>query len=584
MKATRWLLPALCLLAAVLPAAADRGGYTIDRFDVELDVQSDSGLQVTERLEVLFSEARHGIYRTIPIRYTDPRGFQYGMGFKLIGVTDENGRSYGTRVRREGAYVNIRIGSASSTVNGRVVYVIRYRVTDALRRFDEFDELYWNATGTEWPTGIRVATATVRLPGPVEESDLQTAGYTGRFGSNEKAVTIETLDAGTIRFAAARPLKAREGLTVSVGWPHGLVTFPGPVAKAARFLSYNLVLIAPFLALGWLLYKYRSRGRDPEGARSVVVRYEPPKNLRPGEIGTLVDEKVDFRDITATVIDLAVRGYLKIEVTEEEQLFGLITSNETVFHRLKSGNDGELLPYEKMVLDGIFQDGEDSVKASDLANKFYKSVSTITKELYRRLTEQGYFAGDPSKVRTRYVAGGLGAGVAVFALGALWAAKGGGIMPYSMIMSILAGVATFILFIAFSWAMPRRTRKGVEARSWALGFEEFTGRVEAENLEADRKRNAFETLLPYAMALGVAKAWAKQFEGIYATGGTPGWYVSGGSPHVGFSTVAFQRSLESSMTRAAQSMQSSPRSSGGSGSGGGGFSGGGGGGGGGGSW
>ena len=153
-----------------------------------------------------------------------------------------------------------------------------------------------------------------------------------------------------------------------------------------------------------------------------------------------------------------------------------------------------------------------------------------------------------------------------------------------MIASGVAGVATLVLFVAFAQAMPKRTRKGVEARAWALGFEEFAGRVEADKLEMDRRRNVFESLLPYAMALGVAEKWAKRFEGIYAAGGAPGWYVVGGSHHTGFSTIAFERSLQSSMTHAAQSMKSSPRSSGSSGSGGGGSSGGGGGGGGGGSW
>jgi len=584
MKKLRFLLPVLCLLAAVLPATADRGEYVIDRFDVELDIQQDSTLIVTERLEVLFSEPRHGLYRSIPVRFTDPKGFQYGMGFELIGVTAEDGTPYGTRVSNKGAYVSIRIGSASRTVNGRVVYVVRYRVTDALRHFEEFDELYWNATGTEWQAGINSASATVRLPGPVDENDLQVHGATGMFGSTEQAVTIEHLDTDTIRFSATRSFQPREGLTVAVGFPHGLVTFPGPVAKTAKFFSWNLVLLAPFLAFGWLFRKYRSEGRDPEGAGSVVVRYEPPKDLLPAEIGTIVDEKVDFRDITASIIDLAVRGYLKIEVEKKEQLFGLVSSEETTFHRLREKTDESLLPYEKTILNGIFADGSDKVEASELANKFYKTVPEVNKSLYARLTELGYFASDPSKVRTRYVLIGLGVGIVVFALGALWAAKGGGIMPYSLILSIVAGAVTVVLFASFASAMPRRTRKGVQARGWALGFEEFATRVESEKFEIDRKRNIFESLLPYAMALGVADKWARQFEGIYATGGSPGWYVGGGPLHAGFSTVAFQRSLQSSMTTAAQSMQSSPRSSGGSGSGGGGFSGGGGGGGGGGSW
>ena len=582
MRKLRLLLPAFCLLAAVLPVSADRGGYVIDRFDVDLDIRPDSSLIVTERLEVLFSEPRHGIYRSIPMRYTDPRGFQYGMGFELIGVTTEDGRRYAARVSRKGAYVSIRIGSPSSMVNGRVVYQVQYRVTDALRHFAEHDELYWNATGTEWQAGINRASATVHLPGPVEDENLQLAGYTGRFGSIEKAVNIQRLDSDTVLFTGTRPFQPQEGLTVAAGWPHGLVKFPGPVAKTAKFFSYNLALLAPFLAGGWLFRQYRTRGKDPEGPGSVVVRYEPPKDLSPAEIGTIVDEKVDFRDITATVIDLAVRGHLKIEVETKEQLFGLLSSEETVFHRLRGG--GNLLPYEETILNGIFFGGKDRVEASDLANQFYKTIPKVNKALYTRLTELGHFAGNPSQVRTRYVLGGLGTGLAVFGLGALWAAKGGGIMPYSMIASAVAGITTFVLFASFAPAMPKRTRKGVEARSWALGFEEFAGRVESENLEMDRKRNVFESLLPYAMALGVAEKWAKQFEGIYTTGGSPGWYVGSGSPHTGFSTAAFQSSLQSSMTAAARSMQSSPRSSGGSGSGGGGFSGGGGGGGGGGSW
>ena len=119
-------------------------------------------------------------------------------------------------------------------------------------------------------------------------------------------------------------------------------------------------------------------------------------------------------------------------------------------------------------------------------------------------------------------------------------------------------------------------------REWAVGFEEFVGRVEASQLEADRARNVYETLLPYAMALGVAEQWSRQFEGIYAAAG-PSWYA-GGDPGMGFSTRSFSNSLTSAMAQTGQAMTSSPRSQSSGGSGGGGSSGGGGGGGGGGSW
>jgi uncharacterized membrane protein len=156
-------------------------------------------------------------------------------------------------------------------------------------------------------------------------------------------------------------------------------------------------------------------------------------------------------------------------------------------------------------------------------------------------------------------------------------------MPQTLILPIAAAVLTAVAFFGFAPAMPQRTRRGVELRRWALGFEEFVDRVERESLEADRARNVFEAMLPYAMALGVASAWARQFEGIYEQGTGPAWFV-GRHPMTGFSTRSFERSLSSAMSQTGQMMASSPRSQGSSGGGGGGFSGGGGGGGGGGSW
>jgi uncharacterized membrane protein YgcG len=136
--------------------------------------------------------------------------------------------------------------------------------------------------------------------------------------------------------------------------------------------------------------------------------------------------------------------------------------------------------------------------------------------------------------------------------------------------------------MAFAPAMPQRTKKGVDLRAWALGFEEFVDRVESENLEASAQRGVFEALLPYAMALGVSTAWARRFEGIYAQQ-APVWFV-GQHPMMGLSTTRLESDLSTAMTQAGQAMASAPRSSGSSWAGGSGFSGGGGGGGGGGSW
>lgn len=575
-----WRAAVFCVLL-VVPAAADRGAFVITDFRAEITVQEDAKIIVEEHIDVDFSEPRHGIYRTIPVNYTDPRGYGYSLGFRFLGATDQTNQPYGAAVSKSGRYVQIRLGDADTFVEGRVTYILRYEVAHALVNFADHDELYWNVTGNEWRTTIQRASATVHLPGPVPPEELETQAYTGPFGSREQAATIEHPNPSTVTFRTNGTLNPMEGLTIAVGWQPGLVDFPGPLERTLIFLAANWVAVAPLLAFAWLWRLYQRSGKDPAGGGSVVVRYEPPAGLTPGEIGTLVDEKVDLRDITATVVDLAVRGFLTIGQQTKSHLAGLWRSEETTFELLRSPHGASLTAHETLVLNALFSRGQ-HVSISDLKERFYKHIPGIRNALYNHLAAEDYFAGSPDAVRTRYRILGVVAGAATVAVGAGWVWFRGGILPEGMLVPIVAGILTTLVFFGFAPAMPRRTKKGVKMREWAVGFEEFVDRVESSQLEADRARNVYETLLPYAMALGVAEQWSRQFEGIYAVAG-PSWYI-GGDPSTAFSTRSFSNSLTSAMAQTGQAMTSAPRSQGSSGSGGGGSSGGGGGGGGGGSW
>lgn len=560
--------------------AQDRGGYSIRNLDADLRIQSNGDLLVEERVVVDFAEPRHGIYRTIPVRYSDPKGYAYSLRPELIEVVDDAGNPYPTRRSNEGRYWMIRIGDANVEVVGTVVYRIRYRVRNAVARFAEHDELYWNATGHEWNATIARSSATVHLPTEVAADDLLAAGYTGGFGLRERAVEVSHREPGVVRFVTTRSLGPLEGLTVAVGFPHGVVTFPTASEWAIGILLDNGILIAPFLWLGFLFARYRGQGRDPHANDPIVVTYEPPPGMSAGGIGTLIDERVDLVDITATIVDLAIRGHLTIRAGRARGIAGFFGGEETTFLR-NSGGRGDLLPHERRVLEALFARGNE-VDTSDLRNSFYTHLPGIRRALYDHLVDQGHYEVSPSTVRNRWVAMGVAAGVLTGATGFAWAYLRDVPSPASAIVPVAAGVVTALLFAAFSFAMPRRTLKGARARRWALGFQEFARRVEGDRLNdaASDPRREFEALLPYAMALGVASEWAKKYEGIYASG-SPRWYVgddSGGR----FSTRSFERMLSTSMSKTGDVLASSPRSS--SGSGGGGFSGGGGGGGGGGSW
>jgi hypothetical protein len=280
-------------------------------------------------------------------------------------------------------------------------------------------------------------------------------------------------------------------------------------------------------------------------------------------------------------VHLAIRRHLTIREEERQQLFGLVQRGETVFHREPPPPGDTLAPHEAQVMGALFSAGDD-VDARSLANKFYVYIPGIKQALYEQLVEKRCFDASPEKVRSDYVGTGFLAGVVTGGVAAGWLLLRGVGQPAMPIFPLVIGVLVLVVFCCFSVAMPRRTRTGVRARHWALGFQEYARRVEGDRLEraAGDPRATFESLLPYAMALGVASAWARRFEGIYQNE-APRWYV-GQNAGRGFSTSSFEQSLSSGMSRAGQSMTASPRSS--SGSGGGGSSGGGGGGGGGGSW
>ena len=570
----------MVMVMAASPAAADLGAFTIQRFHTDLTIQPNSDLMVEERLVVNFTSPRHGIYRIIPIRYTDRAGFGFSLGFRLLEVVDEAGRAYKAKVSNKGRYIKIRIGDPGLKVNGQVTYLIRYRVQDAVSNFPEHDELYWNATGNEWNTTIRKASATVRIPGPLTSDSLEVAGYFGAFGTRGMVSNITYPKPGTVSFETDGPLDPMEGLTVDVIWPKGYVSFPGIATRIGRFLADNWVLGIPPVILVWLWRRYQRRGRDPMAPAAVVVRYDPPEGVTPGELGTLIDETVDLQDITASVVDLAVRGYLVIRVEKKEVLFGLISKDAISFERKRDKLDTELLKHERLILNGIFETG-DVVSADDLKEEFYTHIPSIHDALYEHLTTKGYFAGNPKSVRQKYQIMGVLVALATGGVGIWWAVQRGSVLPLGLVAPIIAAFATLCIFLFLAPAMPRRTRSGAKVRSWALGFQEFVDRVEKNRLAAEEAKNVFEALLPFAMALGISTKWAKKFEGIYEDGSSD-WYVGHHMGH-SLSTRSFEQSLSSSMSSVGKNLAASPRSSGSAG-GGGGFSGGGGGGGGGGSW
>lgn len=565
-----------CVVVVVVFAApAHAQHFTINRFHSEIVVHEDASCTITETIFVTFHRERHGIYRDIPYKYRTDLGETMRMPITVLSVTDDRDTKRQSKVEQVGNVIHIRIGDPDRYVTGSQVYVITYTVHNALLFFDNHDELYWNVTGDQWEARIEETSATITLPEAARGAEFLYGCYTGRRGSTQTECTWDS-DSRGATFRTRHSLEVNEGFTIALGWPKGVVKEPSAWQRFWWRMNFrnNWILIVPFLVLLFMFRQWWRYGRDPKVGEAVTVQYDPPKHgnqpLTPAEVGALIDERLDPRDITASVISLAVKGYLRIEEKTRKILFFESTDYELI--RLKEA-DASLGVFESRLLHALFPSGASTVQVSELKNKFYKHLPSLKTAIQQMLMQKKFFVAEPDKVRNKYVLFALLVAMVVFFIG-LATAGGFPIRP------IFAAIASGLIIGAFGVAMPAKTRQGALANIHARGFLEFMERVERDQLERMGEKDLFYRYLPYAIALNVGDQWARAFEGIYSQ--PPDWYRSArGLTH--FSTSGFSQSLTAATASMSSAMYSAPRSSGTSG-GGGGSSGGGGGGGGGGSW
>jgi hypothetical protein len=541
------------------PARGD-SGWTVRAFDVTLAIQPDAWLDVTELIDAEFEVLKHGIYREIPIRYAVGM-HQYALRFRFLGADDGAGRSYGTSVSYEENRVRIRIGDADRTLKGPVRYRIRYRVERAIlwegtrawgREAGDRDHavLRWNAIGTEWGVPILQTTVTVRLPRALDDSQVVTDAWTGAYGAKGKDFTQRRVDAQSIAFSTGA-LKPGEGMTVEVTMPGDAVSRPGWASEAAAWLVDNFPYGIFPATLALCLAAWYYRGRDLPGRGSIVVNYQPPDGLSPAEVGTLIDERVDLKDISAVIIDLAARGYLTIKEVPKDSWF----SSGVDYQFVRRKDSGGLKSFEKTIYDKLF-DGKDEVLMSDLETEFYPVIGQVRDELYRSLNHGGYFDGNPSTVRGAFL--GLGLFAVAAALGLFALIQLGMIGRIFAVPIAVAGVLSAIVVVITSRVMPRKTRKGRITWEQIAGLEEYIRRAEVDDIEAQDRRGIFERLLPYAIIFGHSERWARAFADLYTQ--PPSWYVPVDSSN--YSTWRFVNDIDRSVSSMNHSLPAMPRSSG----------------------
>lgn len=606
MKKVIWLLLVIMVSGGGLAGfvQAQNGALNqeaVSAFTSKIVVNIDNSIDVTETIVYNTGpQERHGIHRDIYSYSSQKRQ----MNIANVLVTDENNKPYPFQISSSSGNKIIKIGDPNKTFSGQKTYVIRYHATDAVGQLKDLDEIYWNVTGNAWGMPIYQVNASVSLPAGAKL--LQSACYYGPAGSTSQCPAAQNQNDSYL-FKGPSVLNAYDGLTIAAGFPKGIVPAYPVSSSSTNFIDlywpWLVSALLPILTLVGSFFYWFKKGRDPRGTGVIIPQYDVPDELTPIEVSGIVSEKVQVENISAEIIYLATKGYLKINQLEEK-FIGLIKMTDYELVRLKDFSD---LPndFDQQLLRGLFNPATKlklsdlksfilrrtipaptlevgaqlkSVKLSELRNIFSRYVSGIITAALDALLNKNYYQ-NLGRMKT----GANPIGLILFM--AFWSAGflggfGGLLFFRGNTLPLMAGIfVSVIIYGIFSYFSPAKTAKGVATKEYLLGLKEYLQIAEKDRLlfhnAPDKKPEVFEKLLPYAMVLGVAEIWAKEFEGIYVT--PPTWYSGPTGP--AFSAVAFSHSLNNFSAFASSSLGSSA-----GGSGGGGSSGGGGGGGGGGGW
>jgi len=494
---------------------------TILDFSSNITISKDAQVNIKETIVYDFGETqRRGIIREIPLTKKTEEGKTFKINLNVNSVTDEYGEAYNYYLSESNNNQTIKIGEENKFITGKHTYIIDYAVSGVITYFSDHDELYWNVTGDHWTVPIEIASSNIKLNFP-NTSDLKVVCYTGQAGNKTAFCEGKALDQSEVLVLTTKPLEEKEGLTLAISFPKNLVVQVEP-KEVTSFWSTTLgvLMIFFFIMVGFIYYfisplivaflwfKY---GRDPKVAVPLRAWYDPPKDktgkeMLPAEVGTLIDERADNKDISATIVDLAIRGFIKIKEIKKGKDYSL----EKVKDYTK---EAVLQDYEKKILEKFFEE-KNTIKTSELKKNFYETANQIKNNLYELLVSKECFPKNPQKVRQKYYI------LAILAL-------------------FTGNILLFIILLVVGQVMPRKTIFGAVSQKIAMGMKNFLTSQERQlKFQAD-KLFLFEKLLPYAIVFGVEKIWAERFKDLIKT--PPSWYE--GSYGGGFNSVIFISNL-----------------------------------------
>ncbi len=497
--------------------------YEINNFDSRIILEEDSSLTITERIETNFLVAKHGIFRVIPYIYSS-KGKTIKAELKIISVNNDKGEKIPYTVENYNQSKKIKIGSAETTVKGINEYIIKYKASEVVLDYGKGPEIYWNVTGSEWEVPIKKVKATVESPfGKIIQTEC--------FGCKSNFSDSEAVFEGQKGLTIVVQIDKNNSLKMPSVWEK-------TINNVVDNWGYGIALI-PFMAmlLAWyfkgrdrrylsenVFYKEEKERMVGVGERShLPLVYQGIKGLTPSEVGFIVDEKADLRDIVAEILELGRLGYLIIEKIETKKFLG----KKTDYKLISKGKDySQLKKHQKYLLESIFSskikksiningvessteeigEGEE-IKISELKDNFYKHLEPLKEKIYKSMVEEGAIKESPEKTIKRWIGIATILNIIAITITVFWINTTGN--PGPIFVSIGAVIGTYVV----AKYMPYKNAWGYSLHRQAEGLKYYISKGKWREEIAEKKLFLAETL-PLAVALGVVEKIAKEMEAL----------------------------------------------------------------------
>lgn len=527
--------------------------FYIKNYAVHIDLHADGSMEVHEILDIFFTEKRRGIIRKIPLRY---KANNKNHRIKISDVAVDN---YKSKASRDKGFLNIKIGDSRTYIEGDHTYAITYKVDRGVIPFEKSTDFYWDFIGHEWDVPIEKFNYTIDLPSNVILTKEDVKSYLGYQNSTEKITNI-TIDNHQVKASSHRALNPKEGATCAIGFAKETFTLNAESNNPKFSLGKDRTFPIPLALIGIFLWLWNKFDRKKSIPLTNEKIFYPPSQMSSAEVGTYIDNAFNKSDMVSLIPYWANQKLIQMKKQGDDIL---VVKMEHMPH--------DAPEYQKTLFNSIFQDQDELTLQSagtKLRSKSVKAMSQIKsqikdKEVYDPISKE-YFHSWKS-------------GVISFLL------FGAGILSIAVFQFILTGIGFIIAAIALFVVIflePKKNEHGQQIHNDLVNFKETIQHLSDEDMSDlnQKDKDYFEKIFPYAVALGIDKAWANRF--VEHKSYAPVWYDTYSDPRTPYKTFTDTAIVE----KIDSAFSSSGSGSWNGGFGGGGFSGGGMGGGGGSSW